>query len=651
MDAALAHDPDHTALQDYGDAATCHRLLQLGQVFDMPDGAWLCRQYWPAQALFVLLEGELLWGVRLDDGSLLELGTTDRPGWPVGWSLLREPHRYALEVRCSRPSRVLRLQRDELENWLARSPQAGAAFLQALLQQAVALLDMTRGRMSAREPRIAVPRMPAPPATLASAPAPVSLLRRSAFLEVFDDAVVTELAAAAQARRIPAGLRLHGAGSVSDGLCVLGQGEVVLMRETASGCSALRTLDQPGQIIDWSVLLDTPRRDTTALARRDSLVYVIPAAAVQALRGRDARLECRLLRRALWLVANHLRSARARLAMHQAGREMAGVRTLIAHSRAQLPVQSPLHQVPVLLEHPYTRGAAFQCLETLCREGNALERSLASMASELLARTRSEQSFFEGLLEAYRSVVEAPQTLDADELRARSAAACTRLFSRVPYRILGRERLPDTPGHVFILNHRGNHPSNVLANGFELTLDTHFVSALILQPKYGDPGIRVVRRGRGEEFAHQSYYDRLDPLYVYTEESDTPVDTGNADFYAAAGAVLRRGRNLVLCPEGTSTRGEQSLAPLRPGAFRLAAGLDPEPLVVPVAMANFDRRPGSAQLVALIGEPFRVSSRVDVSDRTALRAFLASYRHEFGQQVAAALRLSAQGAGDDDAVH
>ena len=115
--------------------------------------------------------------------------------------------------------------------------------------------------------------------------------------------------------------------------------------------------------------------------------------------------------------------------------------------------------------------------------------------------------------------------------------------------------------------------------------------------------------------------------------------------------MLRSGRNLVLCPEGTSSRGEQGLAPLRPGAFRLAAGLDPEPFVVPVAMANFDRRPGSAQLVALIGEPFRVSSRVDVGDRSALRRFLASYRHEFGQQVAAALRLSAQGAGDDDAVH
>ena len=62
------------------------------------------------------------------------------------------------------------------------------------------------------------------------------------------------------------------------------------------------------------------------------------------------------------------------------------------------------------------------------------------------------------------------------------------------------------------------------------------------------------------------------------------------NFYQAAGDFIKKGVNLAISPEGKSLRTEHSAGEFRAGAFSLALSLNPEPLIVPIAIANFDKR-------------------------------------------------------------
>ena len=170
---------------------------------------------------------------------------------------------------------------------------------------------------------------------------------------------------------------------------------------------------------------------------------------------------------------------------------------------------------------------------------------------------------------------------------------------------------------------------------------------MILDRRYGDGGIRVVRHSRGSEYGHQAYYDRLGHIAVYTPESDRIEETREErqtrqyEFFEAAGGYLRAGTNLILSPEGTSYWTEDSPGPFKPGAFRLAASLDPEPWIVPIAVAHFDRRIHSTVCAAVIKPPFKVSEVLpDPRDREQVRAFLVNLRKTYHGYVEEARRLA-----------
>ena len=170
---------------------------------------------------------------------------------------------------------------------------------------------------------------------------------------------------------------------------------------------------------------------------------------------------------------------------------------------------------------------------------------------------------------------------------------------------------------------------------------------MILDRRYGDSGIRVVRHSRGTEYGHQDYYNRLGHIAVYTHESDQIEETEEQrrarrdQFFETAGSYLRAGTNLILSPEGTSYWTEESPGPFKPGAFRLAASMQPEPWIVPIAVANFDRRIHSTVCTAIVKPPFKVSEVVqDVEDRDKLRRFLFRLREIFASYVEEARRLA-----------
>ncbi len=209
---------------------------------------------------------------------------------------------------------------------------------------------------------------------------------------------------------------------------------------------------------------------------------------------------------------------------------------------------------------------------------------------------RREHEIFDALRRVYHAVVTAPPALAPSDVRSLCARGFREAFNLMRCEVTGEELLPSTSGHIFIFNHLKNHEYNTLPNNFQLTLDSHFVSACILDRQYGDAGIRVVRKSRGTEYGHQNYYDRLGHISVYTAESDeideTPEEARvrRSEFFDQAGAYLGSGTNIILSPEGTSLWTEDSPGPFKPGAFRLATHVDPEPLIVPIAVVNFDRR-------------------------------------------------------------
>jgi len=181
------------------------------------------------------------------------------------------------------------------------------------------------------------------------------------------------------------------------------------------------------------------------------------------------------------------------------------------------------------------------------------------------------------------------------------------------------------------MNHLVSHPYHKLPNGFEFSLDTHFVSAMILYKRYADAGIRVVRKSRYGEYGHDAYYRRLGHIYVYTRESELAgresADCNWRDqFFSEAKQCLQRGKNIIICPEGTSYWSVDSPGEFKNGAFRLADMVGSDTLIVPIVVANFDKRLSETVFAADIKPPFRIRDVVDVENREALDRFLVDLR-------------------------
>ena len=89
-------------------------------------------------------------------------------------------------------------------------------------------------------------------------------------------------------------------------------------------------------------------------------------------------------------------------------------------------------------------------------------------------------------------------------------------------------------------------------------------------------------------------------------------------------------RNIVICPEGTSVRTEQSPVAFKAGAFRLAAYVEPEPIIVPISVANFDKKITRNRVAAVIQKPFRLSDRIARPFEDAdLFVFLETFQEQF----------------------
>jgi Acyltransferase len=392
------------------------------------------------------------------------------------------------------------------------------------------------------------------------------------------------------------------------------------------------------------------RYRATAVALEPTRLLALAREALERQAAARPRFGLALMRAVVGVAGDRLRATRTRLIARRYDDVVVAIRDLLDQSGPRLSVASPLHRLPYYLEHRLTLADAFHTLEALRRQGDVDERDLAALCADLLARARRELELFQQLQAIYETVAGAGPEAGPEQVRLRCTLEFRRLFAATSHRIEGWEHLPERPGHIFIMNHLANHPDNLLPNNFVLTMDTHFVSSMVLFERYGEAPVRVIRRSRPEEYGHQRFYDRLGYVYTYSGH----VDAGDEDphsspearrrlFLDVAGSHLEDGRNLVICPEGVSTSTERSPLRFRPGAFRLAAHVRPEPLLVPVAVANFDRKLTATTTVAVVHPPFRLSEHVaDPADERALLDFI---NHQVSRWFAGWVREAAALAG------
>ena len=476
----------------------------------------------------------------------------------------------------------------------------------------------------------------------------VELLADSALFEGIQPHHVRAVAGLATPQGFQAGETIVVQGESADALYVLEQGEVRIAYALSSSAQPLDEEEgaraptseavfaarERGYPLGWSAAVDPNVYRATATALTPTQTLRVNRTQLEAYARAHPDFALAFARRALWLAGARLGTVRLGLVANRLRSQREAIAALLAQYAPTLPVTSPLHHIPHLLGHRLTVDTALASLDALVREGNRVEREVAGLVREQLHDIRAALMLFRSLRRIYEVVASAPPEWPAEEIRQRSLLEFQQLFAGTRHVIRGQENLPARPGHIFVMNHLVNHPDNLLPNDFILTLDTHFVASMILLPHYGQAPIRVVRKSHPHEHGHQRYFDRLGYIYVYSghvEEDSEPgpsPDDRRREFLETAAGHLAAGRNIVICPEGTSVPTERSPVAFRAGAFRLARLTRPEPLIVPIAVANFDKRIAQTRTAAVVGRPWRLSEHVhpDASD-AVLHDFVNGHAH------------------------
>jgi len=636
------------------------------EVREYANNTLVAKQHDRAIAVYFLLSGTVQFLIRIEgqDDLLVALGS--EPGLLIGWAAFRAPYRYTSSARCQQTCRFLRVPHDAFDRILEEDAESGLTILRTIAENLARRLEFeqthlpqtpdhrqlpTIGTMTDCMPSILPGESQSTDLDLTTSSGIADLLANTQFFEDMDARFLAWLSDQAHVMQVAPGDILFKKGNVATHLYVIVSGRVSFTDATADDEHQvlLRTLGGVGEPFGWSALVDPRRYRENCTALEPTRLVALPSHPMERLCEDEPEFGVALFRRVIQLLGSRLRATRVALVARRYQQETLAVRALLDHAVETLHVSSALHKIPYLLENRLTLSDAFHVLKLTRSHGDPLERHLAAQCLGILEGVHRELDFYRGLQAVYETVANAPNDLDAEDVRKWSMEVFAQLFRKTDYRIRGQENLPEQRGVLVIMNHLENHPDTVLPNQFRLTLDSHFVSSMILYPHYGEAPIRVVRKPLLGWYGFQQYFDRLDYIYVYggdVDEEDRDRNLSEDDrvraFIDRAASHLKAGRNLVIAPEGECRHTEDSPGPFRTGAFRLAASLTPEPLIVPIAVANFDKKITQTTTAAIIHPPFLLSEQVsDPSDKRALGAFVARLQERYRGYVKEAAALAA----------
>ena len=240
----------------------------------------------------------------------------------------------------------------------------------------------------------------------------------------------------------------------------------------------------------------------------------------------------------------------------------------------------------------------------------------------------------------FKKVIKLPDNLNPYDVRVFCSLEITKIFSKINYIIKGSENLPYEQNSIFIYNHLNNPVDYSVSTNFQITLDSHFISSLILYKYYNNAGNRVVRCSLENELAHKNYYEKFDYIRVFAERfipktmNYKQVKEFNKSFYSQSIDNLKKGVGIIVSPEGFSLKTEESPGIFKLGVFKLATMVKPEPKIVPVVMANFDKLLSRSLYKCEIMKPFKMSDHgIYGPDDPKLLSFIESFNGKYKRWV------------------
>jgi len=595
-------------------------------------GLTLCQTHSRIDHLHILEDGELEYFL-VDEltEERTHLFSIAKKGMIIGWEALIPPERHIVNISIK--SEKATLTKIKKEDFLdALSP----LLLIELCQQIQHLLETSLYKqtnlLSTKVKQRAVQLENYFISQYSTIEERIFLLRGSPFFGEFEEDEVAALAELMERREYEANELIYDQDENSSGLFVLIQGEVSMRRQEGETYLNLRSISTPGYIFGWSStfgLSDVCRAST----EYKTSVYFISFKKLKPI-VESSRFGIDFYKNVIWLLGNQFQLSNSRYIYLLDDHNLVSVKHLIEINSPRIPLPSPLHQIPHLLKDFSTQSLAFSNLHKLHKNGTKQERHLSSICLDLLKTEEREMLFMESIAEVYKTVSTGSPD-NAFENRINCAKKTRDVFEHLSVHIEGEEHLPEQPGNIFVYNHLLNHPLYTLNNKFQLTLDSHFISSMILDKNYNDPGIRTVRFGKSSEYGHQDYYENLGYITVYTGDSDLQSEQSKKEakerFYQEAEDFLSQGINLIISPEGTSFVSEESPGPFKMGPFNIAERAIIEPYIVPIVLYNFDKRITENLLFCRILPPFRISER-QLPDET-LKQFVKRYQQDFKNEV------------------
>ena len=435
-------------------------------------GDLLFKRFHPADQFLLLCSGSVGHETSAEtEGESWPMGNVSWLWAALGWSGFLPPQRYGTTARAHGPVELLRWQHEDLARIFYSDPLLAVSFFRIVLDSVRRQFEWIRAeRLAAQTGGFVHHRPPARSDAGSSesfAPGLNSALRRSAFFQRFDDAILRRLAAGAESffsARSDAGQRLvrfvslPARGGIAAGI--------------PSSTSGFRA-------------------EATVRAISSCWFYRIPTDSIEDLITSNPEFGRSFMQRQLARLAHLVTAARLPRPRPDEEPEIVALKSVLQQNQARIPVTSELHKVPHLLAHRLTTESALGCLDALRRKGSYAERAIARICADALAGIQAEVRFYGDVLDAYAAVIDAPEDVQPAALRQRCDEIMARAFGHLSTEIRGSEHLPGSPGNIFIINHLCCPAYYQLPNDYHFSFDTAFVSVL-LTTYYGEA------LGRGE---------------------------------------------------------------------------------------------------------------------------------------------------------